>query len=80
MLNISLDSSWGFRFASECVAEVAAKTLTAQVPSYQTILELDRVVREFPLPELPSEMPFNPEKPAMTMIRYVLSHSREVSE
>lgn len=71
--------SWGFRFASECVAEVAAKTLTAQVPSYQTILELDRIVRDFPIPELPAEMPFNPTRPAMTMTRYVLSHSREVS-
>ncbi|KAJ7600992.1 fungal-specific transcription factor domain-containing protein [Mycena floridula] len=42
---------WQFRFAAECVAEVAARTLTAEAPTYATIMELDRKVREFPLPE-----------------------------
>ncbi|EIW75306.1 hypothetical protein CONPUDRAFT_140195 [Coniophora puteana RWD-64-598 SS2] len=41
--------SWGYRFACECVAEVAARTLTAEAPSYSTIMELDRKVREFPV-------------------------------
>ncbi|KIK69750.1 hypothetical protein GYMLUDRAFT_521243 [Collybiopsis luxurians FD-317 M1] len=42
---------WQFRFASECVAEVISRTLTAEAPTYATIMELDRKVREFPLPE-----------------------------
>ncbi|KAJ3798734.1 fungal-specific transcription factor domain-containing protein [Lentinula aff. detonsa] len=42
---------WQFRFASECVAEVVSRTLTAETPTYATIMELDRKVREFPLPE-----------------------------
>ncbi|KAE9408894.1 hypothetical protein BT96DRAFT_932215 [Gymnopus androsaceus JB14] len=42
---------WQFRFASECVAEVISRTLTAEAPTYATIMELDRKVREFPLPD-----------------------------
>ncbi|KAJ4482356.1 fungal-specific transcription factor domain-containing protein [Lentinula aciculospora] len=42
---------WQFRFASECLAEVVSRTLTAEAPSYTTIMELDRKVREFPLPD-----------------------------
>jgi hypothetical protein len=33
------------------VAEVTARTLTAETPSYATIMELDKMVREFPIPE-----------------------------
>lgn len=42
---------WAFRFAAECVADVAARTLTAEAPTYPTIMELDKKVREFPLPD-----------------------------
>ncbi|KAF7358327.1 Zn(2)-C6 fungal-type domain-containing protein [Mycena venus] len=38
---------WLFRFAAECVADVTARTLTGEGPSYATILELDCKVREF---------------------------------
>ncbi|KAJ7082281.1 hypothetical protein B0H15DRAFT_739822, partial [Mycena belliarum] len=41
-----------FRFAAECVAEVTSCTLTAEAPSYATIMELDCKVREFPPPPL----------------------------
>ncbi|KAG5635135.1 hypothetical protein H0H81_012334 [Sphagnurus paluster] len=44
-------SIWQCRFAAECVADVTARTLTAEAPSYATIMELDRKVRDFPLPE-----------------------------
>lgn len=71
----------------ECVAEVAARTLTAEAPSYATIMELDRKVREFPIPEEASAMatstiPVNDAQlsPSMAMTRCVLSHTREVSE
>ncbi|KAI5997762.1 hypothetical protein EDC04DRAFT_2976965, partial [Pisolithus marmoratus] len=39
--------SWVFRFASECVADVAARKLTSNPPNYSTILELDRKVKGF---------------------------------
>ncbi|KAF8065083.1 hypothetical protein FPV67DRAFT_1501416 [Lyophyllum atratum] len=40
---------WQYRFASECITEVIAHTLTAEAPSYATIMELDRKIRDFPL-------------------------------
>ncbi|KAG6848803.1 hypothetical protein H0H93_013878, partial [Arthromyces matolae] len=43
-------SIWQCRFAAECVAEVASRTLTAEAPTYAIIMELDKKVREFPLP------------------------------
>ncbi|KAF8235392.1 hypothetical protein L208DRAFT_1433902 [Tricholoma matsutake] len=44
-------STWHFRFSAQVVAEVTAKILTAEAPSYATIMELDKKVREFPIPE-----------------------------
>ncbi|KAG6829926.1 hypothetical protein H0H87_009784 [Tephrocybe sp. NHM501043] len=44
-------STWQCRFAAECVADVTSRTLTAEAPTYATIMELDKKVREFPLPE-----------------------------
>ncbi|KAF6750634.1 fungal-specific transcription factor domain-containing protein [Ephemerocybe angulata] len=44
------DELWSFRFAAEVVAEVTARTLTAEAPTYATIMELDKRVRDFPLP------------------------------
>ena len=35
----------------ECVAEVSARTLTIDSPSYSTIMELDCKVRRFSIPE-----------------------------
>ncbi len=80
--------TWGFRFALQCVAEVASQTLTAEAPSYETIMELDRKVREFPIPadavamreELESPPDSEPLPLQESMIRFVLSHTREVSE
>ncbi|KAG7093648.1 hypothetical protein E1B28_007310 [Marasmius oreades] len=43
---------WQFRFAAECVAEISARTLTAETPTYATIMELDKKVRGFPLPDV----------------------------
>lgn len=70
------------------MAEVASKTLTAEAPPYETIMELDRKVREFPIPadaaalQEDLEMPPDSEPPPLqeSMIRFVLAHSREVSE
>ncbi|KAL4249930.1 hypothetical protein ABKN59_002009 [Abortiporus biennis] len=79
--------TWGFRFALQCVSEVAARTLTAEAPSYATIMELDRKVREFPIPADASALiedlktPTDGDEPlplSVSMTRFVLSHSREV--
>ncbi|KAF8448743.1 fungal-specific transcription factor domain-containing protein [Boletus edulis BED1] len=81
--------TWTYRFASECVAEVAARTLTAEIPSYATIMELDRKVREFPIPEDAAHAVSSVAAPVSTiptddisipeaMGRFVMAHAREV--
>ncbi|KAJ7886974.1 fungal-specific transcription factor domain-containing protein, partial [Mycena leptocephala] len=65
---------WMFRFAAECVADVAAGTLAAEAPSYATIMELDRKVHEFPLPLLEDAAP---DDVGASLQRCVLEHIRE---
>ncbi|KAJ7848323.1 fungal-specific transcription factor domain-containing protein [Mycena leptocephala] len=65
---------WQFRFAAECVAEVTARTLTAEAPSYATIMELDRKVREFPPPPPPVPAP---DDVGASLQDSVLGHTRE---
>jgi len=65
---------WQFRFAAECVADVTARILTAEAPSYATIMELDRKVREFPLPEGLSS---SSDDLAGSFQKCVLEHIRE---
>ncbi|KAL6309381.1 fungal-specific transcription factor domain-containing protein [Sparassis latifolia] len=79
-------ASWHCLFTAECVAEVASRTLTAEGPSYDTIMELDRLVRDFP--QAPGEAEMLEERESQTndtslpvptsMQRFILAHSREV--
>ena len=50
MIETSLVYRWKYEFAKEIFANVIESTLTAEPPSYQTILDLDRKVREKTLP------------------------------
>ncbi|KAF9534816.1 fungal-specific transcription factor domain-containing protein [Crepidotus variabilis] len=43
-------SRWRYQFMKDVFCHVTEKTLTAEAPSYQTILELDRKVREYSIP------------------------------
>ncbi|TFY79682.1 hypothetical protein EWM64_g4331 [Hericium alpestre] len=77
--------SWGFRFAFECVAEIATRTLTATPPRYSDIIELDRKVREFAIPsdviaQLTGAPGTDPRDIPLcaSMINFVLGHTREV--
>ncbi|KAI0046045.1 hypothetical protein FA95DRAFT_1520813 [Auriscalpium vulgare] len=77
--------TWGFRFAYECVAEVAARTLTATAPRYSEIMDLDRKIREFAIPAdalamLKGGTDVDPTKIPLSgsMTVFVLSHTREV--
>ena len=65
--------SWQCRFAAECVAEVTAKTLTTEPPSYSVIMDLDRRVREFPFPEGTEK----DTSPSGIFSRCVLDHIKE---
>ncbi|KAL5504658.1 hypothetical protein ACEPAH_7321 [Sanghuangporus vaninii] len=69
-------NKWVFGFVCDCVGEVASKTLTATVPSYTTILDLDAKIRDFNIPSLP-DIPLDPSRPAAVMAHFVQSHSRE---
>ena len=80
------------RFARECVAEVSARTLITDLPSYSTIMELDRKVREFSIPESAADFvaaasgtsPFKPQNKGSSVAellgRFVMSNAREASE
>ncbi|KAG6907208.1 hypothetical protein DXG01_009897 [Tephrocybe rancida] len=85
-LTPQLVSIWQCRFAAECVADVTSRTLTAEAPTYATIMELDRKVREFPLPEGMSSSSGSggaakggegDEDMAISFQRCVLDHIRE---
>ncbi|GLB39771.1 putative fungal specific transcription factor [Lyophyllum shimeji] len=43
-------SGWAYRFTAEIIADILGRTLTAEAPTYATIMELDRKLRSFPLP------------------------------
>ncbi|KAF8835749.1 hypothetical protein BDN67DRAFT_912460, partial [Paxillus ammoniavirescens] len=86
----ALFGTWHLRFAYECVAEVAMRTLAAEAPSYATIIELDRKVRDFPIPGPSAQLvtssaspippSINEEElgPTESMGRFVMAHAREV--
>ncbi|KAF7324675.1 Zn(2)-C6 fungal-type domain-containing protein [Mycena kentingensis (nom. inval.)] len=65
---------WQFRFAAECVADVTSRTLTADTPSYTTIMELDKKVRDFPLPPVDDA---SSDAVGASLQRCVLEHIRE---
>ncbi|PCH44571.1 hypothetical protein WOLCODRAFT_26864 [Wolfiporia cocos MD-104 SS10] len=77
---------WFMHFAYECVSEVAMKTLGAEPPSYETIMELDRHVRAFPVPpealtvveDLTPPADSDPPVLPTSMQFFVISHCREV--
>ena len=86
---LSAVETWNYRFSAECVAEVAERTLTAEIPSYATIMELDRKVREFPVPEFPTHVTSSVAGPVPTittedlstsefMGRFAMAYTREV--
>ncbi|KAI5992291.1 hypothetical protein F5J12DRAFT_786194 [Pisolithus orientalis] len=77
--------------SDNCVADVAARTLTYDFPSYFTVLELDRKVRNFPVTEAAEEfvaaasgaVPAKPTDRGIGMMesmdRFVMSNAREVT-
>ena len=75
---------WQFRFAAEVVAEISARTLTAEAPTYATIMELDRKVRDFPLPDIfaekESDRRMTPDEDMVfSLQKCVLEHIKETS-
>lgn len=56
-LTFSLVPAWKARFGAQCIAHVVQGTLTARAPKYSVILELDRRIRDMPLPKYSYEQP-----------------------
>lgn len=77
---------WAPRFSLHIVAEVAERALAAEPPSYATITELDRKVREFPVPpdvvavveEIKAPEDEEPLPLSVSMGKMVMSHCREI--
>jgi hypothetical protein len=57
LLTLTLVPAWKARFGAQCVAYVAQGTLTARAPKYSVILEVDRKIRDMPLPKYSYEPP-----------------------
>jgi hypothetical protein len=45
--------NWSSHFTQECLAPIIEATQAVKPPNYQTVLELDRKIREFSVPVLP---------------------------
>lgn len=82
-LNLAfLDYRWKYEFTKEIFSNVTERTLTAEAPQYQTVLELDRKVREKTLPPHLNNMSPDDEHctPSMYMRGCLLSQFRSVSK
>ena len=69
-------------FARDVYVRVVAVMLGAKAPSYATILDLDRSIRQMVLP--PVKLYLNPDEedysdPAICMKSYLMSHYRSIS-
>ena len=77
------DYRWKYEFTKEIFASVIELTLTAEAPQYQTILELDRKVREKTFfPHLNAFISSEDEEctPSVYMKRSLLGQYRSVSK
>ncbi|KAI8996651.1 fungal-specific transcription factor domain-containing protein [Trametes punicea] len=63
--------AWKARWGKECVSSVVMGTLTAQAPKYSVILDLDRRIRDTPLPKYAQGPPPRGAGLAQTMSHYM---------
>lgn len=63
--------AWKARFGAQCMAYVAQGALTARAPKYSVILELDRRIRDMPLPKYSYDPPPQGAGLLQTMSHYM---------
>ncbi|KAH9931591.1 fungal-specific transcription factor domain-containing protein [Fomitopsis serialis] len=63
--------AWKARWGKECVSEVVQGTLTSRAPKYTVILELDRKLRDMPLPKYATGSPPEGKGLSETMSHYM---------
>ncbi|KAF9233911.1 hypothetical protein BU15DRAFT_90182 [Melanogaster broomeanus] len=69
--------TWSFRFTIECLTPVVEITQAARPPSYDAVLDLDRKIREFPVPR--AEGPDNADRMTLQIQSFARSHYRELT-
>lgn len=79
--------SWKHRFTSECMSVVHDQSFNAKTPTYNTVHQLDRKLRAFPVPPILQVAGFGsdphqgvfPESLALTLQRHVVLAIRETN-
>ncbi|KAH9944904.1 fungal-specific transcription factor domain-containing protein [Amylocystis lapponica] len=70
---------WKARWGKECVADVVQGTLTSRAPKYTVILELDRKLRDLPLPKYAQGPPPRGLGLRETMLHFMPINYRELT-
>lgn len=83
-----LDHAWKHRFTSECMNLFHDQAFGAKMPTYATVLQLDRKMRAFPVPPVLQVAGFGsseprpggfPETVMLTLQRHIVLAIREMS-
>ncbi|KAG1802065.1 uncharacterized protein HD556DRAFT_1228651 [Suillus plorans] len=69
--------NWNSYYTMECLAPVVEATQAVRPPNYQTILELDRKIREFSIPV--SANSTQPDSVPIEMVAFVLTSYRDLT-
>lgn len=78
-VNIHAVAFWKATWGKECVSAVVEVTLTSRAPKYSLILELDRKIRDMPLPNYALEKPPKGASLSATMKHFMPLNYRELS-
>lgn len=78
-----IDWAWKFMFSHQVYSHITDALLSAKAPSYETVLDLDRRVRQTTLPAVrlylkPDEADYS--NPALTMKGWLLSQYRSIGK
>ena len=81
--SLRLDWKWKFLFSQQVYSHVIDALLGAKAPSYETVLDLDRRIRQTTLPAVrlylrPDEDDYT--NPSLCMKGYLMSQYRSISE
>jgi len=86
---VALDHAWKHRFTSECMNLLHDQAFGARMPTYATVLQLDRKMRAFPVPPILQVVGFGstesrpggyPESIMLTLQRHIVLAIREAGE
>lgn len=68
---------WGFKASQECLIPLVRLVLAAKPPTYESVMELDRKIRDLAMPR--AEMQGQTDRTAISMRNFVRSHYQELS-